>query len=354
MDFDEAIKLIKEAINNRYFPSAAIAIGQKDKIFIKKVFGYSSIYPKKIYADMNTLYDMASLTKVMATTMVAYRFIEKGLLHLHDRLSNFLTVPNDKEDITILNLLTHTSGLTAHFLLKDKCKSKDEAIDAILNSPLCNDIGSEVVYSCMGYIILGKILETIGNMKLDELSSKYVFEPLGMSNTKFCPKSDNIAATEFDTDLEVYLKGIVHDENARYLEGVSANAGLFSDIHDSAVFAQMLSNRGKINGKQFISIPMFNAGIHNYTYNMSESRGLGFSIKDTRENPAGDLFPIGSFGHTGYTGTSIFVDYVTGLYVVLLTNRVHYGRENEGIIRFRKLLHNNIVTEFYNNKGAIK
>jgi len=336
--------LVREAVKNEVFPTAAFAIGTAEGV----------LHKDWVNCNENTLYDMASVTKIMATTAVAMKFVETGRLAVHEPVSRYFAVPKDKEGITIFHLLTHTSGLPAHIMLRDMVQDPQHAVEYILNHPLENPVGKETVYSCMGFIILGKILERIGKESLDVLAAKYIFDPLGMKDTVFNPISQNvsadIAATEFGA-------GTVHDENACFLGGISGNAGLFSTILDTAKFAQMLaaaSVKGRChsglsgsssvdtNPGELFSFATMQAFIRNRTPGMSESRGLGFSIYDGRAHSLGDLFSLGSFGHNGFTGTCLFVDKETGLYVVLLTNRVFFGRENVEIINFRRRFHNYI------------
>ena len=332
-DFLPISDFVRNAVKNKVFPSAAFAIGTPEGL----------LHKDWVNSNENTLYDMASVTKIMATTAITIKFAEIGLLSVHEPISEHLTatVPKDKEDITIFHLLTHTSGLPAHIMLRDKLNDPQDAAEYILNQPLQNPVGKETVYSCMGFIILGKILERIGNGTLDYLAARHIFNPLGMTDTVFNPVSQDIAATEFGA-------GTVHDENACFLGGVSGNAGLFSTISDTAKFAQMLAmanskENGPVNDTgSLFSFAAMQTFTRNYTVNMSESRGLGFSVYDGRPHSLGDLFSLGSFGHNGFTGTSMFIDKATGLYVVLLTNRVFYGRENVQIINFRRRFHNYI------------
>ncbi|WP_040214020.1 serine hydrolase domain-containing protein [Clostridium polynesiense] len=347
--FIKTEKIFEEAQKCGVFPGGILSIGNSTEELYRNCIGYKSLYPEKDFVTEETLFDMASLTKIMSTTMVALRFIEEGLMTLGDTLELYFTnVPEDKKQITIHNLMTHTAGLSAVMPIYSTASSPEGAADSILKHPLEYVPGEKVVYSCLGYILLGKILEIIGSQDLAGLSSKYVFEPLNMKSTGYNPKSVNIASTEFLKDKNLYLKGVVHDENARYLGGISGNAGVFSNIKDMNTFAQMLSNEGGIKEKSFIGKNTFRMSIHNYTRELEEQRGLGFSLKTMKSinHPSGDLFSEGSFGHTGFTGTSLWVDKETGMYVILLTNRVHPTRDNIDIIRFRRLLHNCIITEY--------
>lgn len=192
-----------------------------------------------------------------------------------------------------------------------------------------------------------EFLEIVGNDTLDNLTNQYLYRPLGMDKTGFNPSSENTASTEKNSKTDKWLNGVVHDGNARFLGGVAGHAGLFSYAKDIEKYAVMLLNYGKHGSKQIISEASTKAMITNVTYSLGEDRSLGWTVKaarvpgtDSYSGAGGELAPPGSYGHTGFTGTSIWLDNNLGVYIVCLTNRVHYGRENTKIIRFRRLLHN--------------
>lgn len=344
--------MIENAITSGIFPSAAFAVGVKNNLLVKEALGFKSVdnngtYHNSEHADTKTLYDIASLTKVLVTTMLTITALENGKLSLHEPIGNFIiNIPDDKSDLTLLHLLTHTSGLSAHINLSSYLEHDDDPINFILSRPLIKPIGAETIYSCMGFIILQRIIENVLGDSLDVLANKYIFSKLSMKDTCFKPSSKNIAATEYDYTTKKYICGEVHDENARFLGGISGNAGLFSNIDDMVRFAVMLSNKGMNDKTPYISRAGYELLIKNYTADKSESRGLGFSVYDGKVWPAGDLFSLGSYGHTGFSGTSMFIDKESGLYVILLTNRVHLGRSNVKLFDFRRRFHNLIVSEY--------
>jgi CubicO group peptidase (beta-lactamase class C family) len=341
MNTQKIESMIQNALKDEVFPGIAIAVGQGDEVFYKNHFGYAQLFPEKRELTEHTLFDMASLSKVIGTTMVAFHAIEQGKLCLDDTLDRFFDNTYDKGNITIQNLLNHTSGIASHMPLYLMNITKEQAVDTILKQDFAYKTNTDVQYSCMGYIVLGKILEQVFGKPLDELAREYVFEPLHMKTACYCPTADDVAATEYAEDVGGYVKGVVHDENARFLGGVSGNAGVFASLDDMIAFATMLSKRGK----GYLSRRMFERAIQNDTHGMSENRGLGFALSGDVPTFAGDLFANGSYGHTGFTGTSLMVDRETGLYVILLTNRVHFGRENNKLLRFRRQLHNVILAE---------
>ncbi len=342
-DFARSLALLEAAVKDGVCPTAAVGVGERDRLLAQAVYGNACTVGETRPATLRTRYDMASLTKVLSTTMVAFRFIETGRLRLSDTLGFYFDAPEDKANITVFQLMTHTGGFLPFIPLYERVSDPDGAVDCILSAALCCPPGSQVNYSCMGYILLGKILEKIGDAPLNELARSLVFAPLGMLHTGYLPEGGDIAATEV-VDGKC-ICGVVHDENARFLGGVSGNAGVFSDLADCVTFASMLACGGKAGNRTFLSPAMLKKAVHNYTPGMDEHRGLGFHM------PApgsffGDLFPPESFGHTGFTSTSLAVDPTSGLYVVLLTNRVHPTRENNRLTRFRHLFHNCVMAEF--------
>lgn len=336
--FEQVHQLIRQGLEQGAYPAAAVAVGIGDQVMLKRAYGN---------CRDTTLFDMASVSKILSATMIAFRFLEDGLLRLYDTVGYFFpAAPADKKNITILQLMTHTGGFTPHFYLSEYASDPTDAARAILDYPLAQIPGSDPSYSCMGYILLGKILEIIGGAPLDQLAEKYVFAPLGMNHTTYRPTGD-IAPTETAPATGKPLCGIVHDENARFLNGISANAGVFSDLNDMITFTKMLALSGRLeSGAQFLSPATLKAAIQNRTpTSRGEYRGLGFNLARSPANFLGDLMSPRAFGHTGFTGTSIAVDPDTGLWVVLLTNRVCPTRANTQLVRMRSLIHNAAAAE---------
>ena len=331
--FKQVQQLIQQGLEQGAYPSAAIAVGIGSQTYLKQTYGACS---------SSTLFDMASLSKILGPTMIALRFLEEGRFRLYDTVADFFPqAPSDKKDITILQLMTHTSGIPAHFFLSDYTDDPANAAEIILNHPLAQVPVNDPIYSCMGYILLGKILEHISGMPLDQLAQQYVFKPLGMSRTGYHPTGD-CAPTEMDPETGKLLQGIVHDENARFLKGISANAGVFSDLEDMITFVKMLS----LGGESYLSPATLDAALRNRTPNSKgEFRGLGFNLAGSPKSFLGDLMSSQAYGHTGFTGTSIAIDPATGLWVVFLTNRVCPTRNNIKQARIRALVHNAAAAE---------
>ena len=348
--FNKTSECILKGIEDGVFPGAVLSVGDKNGETFRMHAGFSALYPERVEMTEDTLFDLASVTKIMSTTMVALKLIEGGELGLSDKINQYFDVPADKKDINIYNLLTHTAGMPRNARVEEMAKSPEEIVDAILSLEF-TPILSEAAYTCLGYIVLGKICELIKGSDLASLANEMVFKPLGLKNTMYNPIAAkyNVATTEFKIKYNQYIHGIVHDEKARFLNGIAGNAGLFSNIEDCSIFAAMLANKGVAGGKEFINKDLFNESIKNHTGHLSEaseSRGFGFVIKDNKPSPAGDIFPIGSYGHTGFSGTSIWVDIDTSQYIVLLSNRIHPTRENMKIQEFRTQLHTICAKEY--------
>jgi len=329
--------LLNFGVKDGVYPGAAISIGNRDGELYRAVYGSRQLLPEVLPLEEDTLFDLASLTKIVSTTMVALKLIDGGKLHLDDRIGKFFDCPLDKKSLTIFDLMTHAGGLPAHVRLDHVAKSPNEVYDYILGLDLLAPAGKEVAYSCLGYILLGKICEQVGGKTLDKLAHEWVFAPLGLENTLYNPtikKPYTYAVTEKDADGN-WLSGVVHDENARYMGGVSGNAGIFSNIEEAGKLARMFANKAV----GILSEDLFDHAVQNHTPNCGEARGLGFAVKGDFLVSCGKHFARGSYGHTGYTGTSMWIDPTNGLYIVFLTNRVHPTRENNKHLAFRREVH---------------
>ncbi len=335
------VSLLEEGVNNGCFPGGVAAVGCGDQLLAVGCAGTLSMDGPAV--NLDTRYDMASVSKVMGPTMIAFQFIQSGKIALYDTIGHFIPdAPEDKKDITIFQLMTHTAGFNPSFLLEKLCETPADVLKVLMEQPLDYAPGGGPAYSCMGYITMTKILEKVGGKPLDELAQELVFGPLGMANTGYCPVPGNIAATEISPETGKAWVGIVHDENARFQNGVSGNAGVFSNIHDMISFCTMLA----CGGKDYLTSAMLQKAIRNYTPGKDVHRGLGFHLAGTECNYLGDLMPDCSFGHTGFTGTSFGVDPTTGYYVILLTNRVHPTRDNLKQAQFRRRFHNAMYAQF--------
>ena len=328
--------MLKEGKETGCFPAAAAAVGVRDKVLAQAFIGEAPL-PGDAPVDAHTRWDMASLSKVLGTTMVALKAIEEGTLSLEDTVKDFFPdAPEDKRDITVFMLMTHTGGFNPSFRLDKLLSSPEDAVNCILRYPLDEKPGVRPVYSCMGYILLAKMLEKRFEKPLNELARERVFQPLGMTETGYCPPARaQCAATEIDPDTGRPIIGVVHDENARFLRGISGNAGVFMPLCDGVRFAGMLSRMGG----GFLKKETLERAIRNYTPGQESHRGLGFQIAGSPDCFFSAGVPDRCFGHTGFTGTSLLVEPETGYWVLLLSNRVYPTRDSQALFPFRRRLH---------------
>ncbi len=332
--------VLTQAIELGAFPSASLLVGKGPKVLFRRAYG--RLYPGGDMTTEQTRYDIASLTKPLVVGMLTLRAMESGKICLWDKLGTFIDAPADKRDITIRQLLTHTAGFPTGLHLWEMSDHPEDSTELLLRTPLLAPPGARMQYCCAGYILLAQLLECLYNLSLPELAMQEVFWPLKMTKTSFCPTGDNIAATE-ETAPGEYLRGIVHDENARFLGGAAGNAGVFSTMDDLALFMQMLAAEGALpDGSRYLSPATVRLAMRSLTPGFPQARSLGFYLPYYDDGYTADLFPPETVGHTGFTGTSLTLDPVSGLYIVLLTNRICPSRQNTSIYRIRRLIHNSV------------
>jgi beta-N-acetylhexosaminidase len=362
MDAGDAAKLqpafdvIEKAIADKAFPGATLAVGYRGNVSVH-AFGKLSYEAKAAAVNPNTIYDIASLTKVVVTTTLAEKLAEGDFsvpLDLDAPVARYLPEwasgpnPEWRRKVTVRHLLTHTSGLPAFKEYWRTLKGKQDTLGRIFAEPLEYEPGTKEVYSDLGIILMAEIIERLTGRTLDDLAKSYVFSPLGMKDTMFRPPKKlwpQIAPTEIDDQLRHRLvQGEVHDENAFTIGGVSGHAGLFSTVPDLAAFCQMLLNGGVYAHQRIVR----RATMAQFTTPQQLSGGtrtLGWAVP-TEGGSSGHYFSAHSFGHTGFTGTSIWIDPDRQLFVVLLTNRVHPTRENTKIQQVRPALHDAVMQAF--------
>ena len=322
---------IEQAVKDGLIPGAVLLVGHDGKIVYRKAYGDRALIPKREPMTVDTIFDAASLTKVIATTSSVMKLFEQGKVRLNDPVTKYLPeFQGGHSDITIRNLMTHFSGLRPDLDLEPAWSGYDTGIHRALIDKPAGPPGVRFVYSDINFILTGEIVHRLSGETLSDFARENIFEPLGMRETMFQPPAalrPRIAPTELDKATGQPLRGVVHDDTSRYMGGVAGHAGLFTTADDLAKFAQMLLDRGQANGAQLFS-PLT---IEKFTTPQSPAdqpilRGLGWDIDSPYSSNRGDLFPIGSFGHTGFTGTSIWIDPVSRSYVILLANSVHPHR----------------------------
>lgn len=339
--------LLDTAVSEGAFPCYAAAVGRGDELFFRAIGGNRACFPEPLPLTEDTLFDMASLSKLMGTSMAALRLIDKGILHLNDKVRDFFENCYGKEDITIFQLMTHTSGISSFFHMWKMNIDPRDAARVILERPLSAPTGSTVIYSCMGYILLGRILEKICGESLDKIVKREVLEPLGMTDTCYCPAEGRICVfTEKKQDSDGYICGHVHDENAYSIGGVSGNAGLFSTLDDCIKFASLLSR----DAEGFLEKSTFDLAVTDHTEGISDSaRGLGFHMFREKVYPGGINMSRGSYGHSGFTGTYLYVDRESKVYCILLSNRVHFGRDTEEFFAHKQKFFDTVFADIRKN-----
>ncbi|MBS4177957.1 serine hydrolase domain-containing protein [Lederbergia citrea] len=345
---NKVLDFLKKEIDMGNIPGAAIYVSYQGKAVMEKSIGYRTLHPEKGPMKNDTIFDLASLTKIVTTTMAALQLLDKGAIRLDDKVSHFLPkfAVDGKSGVTFKHLLTHTSGLSAHRPFYEDALQTDQIIERICAEKLEAPLGEKVIYSDLGFILLARLIEMITNQPFDQYVFQEILDPLTMNETGFNLTLDQnrFAATAFSEKIGDYKYGIVHDDNAESMGGVSGHAGLFSTLQDLAKFTLMIENGGSFNGKRIVSSAALQLSKKNFTTFDSEGRGLGWQIKSPGLS-CGDLFSENSYGHTGYTGTSIWFDPDIQLHVILLTNRVH-AKNTEAILRLRPRLHNLIRSHF--------
>lgn len=347
---EQVLRLLEKEINLNHLPGAVVQVMHQDKVILRETVGARFVYTEeKKPMTLDTVFDLASLTKVLATLPAILYLMDNGEIRLDDSVAHFLPSfgIDGKEEIKIRHLLTHTSGLPSHRPYYKEGLDKAAVLHAINQEPLAAPINSCVSYTDLGFMLLYYLMEKVTGQPFHEFVEEKFYEPLGMTETGFCPSfsKERYAATEYNEVLHDYKCGIVHDENAASMGGVSGHAGLFSTVGDLTRFAQLVENDGVYHGKRFLSAAGLRLARSHFTGYSEESRGLGWMRKSPTHASCGDYFSEESYGHTGFTGTSIWFDPTIDLNVILLTNRVHYGRHPH-IIRLRPRLHNIIRSYF--------
>lgn len=319
---------IEQAIHEKRIPGAVLLVGHKGVVVYRKAYGRRAEVPAFEPMTVDTIFDCASLTKVVATTSGLMKLLEEGKLRLNSRVTDYLPeFQGGKSDITIRNLMTHFSGLRPDLDLEPAWSGYETGIQRALIDKPAGPPGVRFVYSDINFILLGEIVHRLSGDMLPDYVHKIAFSPLGMHDTMFQPPASlrpRIAPTEMLDKEHVLLRGVVHDPTARDMGGIAGHAGLFSTADDLSRFCQMLLDKGTWQGSRIFS-PLT---IEKFTTPQSPPdqpilRGLGWDIDSPYSGERGDLFPIGSYGHTGFTGTSLWMDQRSNTYVILLTNSVH-------------------------------
>jgi uncharacterized protein YbbC (DUF1343 family)/CubicO group peptidase (beta-lactamase class C family) len=328
--------VVNEAIAAKQTPGAVVMVGRGNDVAYQQAFGNRSTEPRVEPMTLDTIFDLASLTKVVATTTSVMMLVEEGRIRLTDRVAVY--IPGferyGKGEITVRHLLTHVSGIRPDLDMSMEFASYDEAIARAIEEIPISAPGERLVYSDINFFLLGEIVHRVSGKTLDEFCRTRIFEPLGMRDTMFTPPAalvPRIAPTEKCTQYGwpcdqpggAMLRGVVHDPTARRMLGVAGHAGLFSTASDLSIFCRMLIDGGRSGAVRILS-PMTVAKMASpIPLPGGQARGLGWDMDSTYSSNRGELLPLGSFGHTGFTGTSLWIDPLTKTWIVFLSNRVH-------------------------------
>ncbi len=316
--------VINDSIQNHEIPGAVLLVGHNGRVIYRKAYGQRSLEPARSAMTVETIFDIASLTKVVATNTAIMQLVDQGKVRLNDPVVKYIPEfgQNGKADITVRDLMTHYSGLEPDFDLNPPWTGRNAAYSLAFSSTPIAPPETRFIYSDINFIVLGIIVERVSGIALDSYCGQNIFAPLGMAHTRFRPPADwlpQIAPTEYDEHGQM-LHGVVHDPRARRMGGVAGHAGLFSTADDLAKFAQALLDGGgpvlSPSAVQKMTSPQQPA-------NASTLRGLGWDIDSPLSSNRGEFLPVGSFGHTGFTGTSMWIDPSSSTYIILLANAVH-------------------------------
>ncbi|HVV43831.1 MAG TPA: serine hydrolase domain-containing protein, partial [Bryobacteraceae bacterium] len=319
-DLDAAIN---QAVREDKIPGAVVLVGHNRQVVYRKAYGYRALLPAKEPMTADTIFDIASLTKIVATTSAMMKLFEEGRIRIDDPVTTYLPeFQGGRSAITIRDLMTHFSGLRPDLDLDPPWSGYETGIRRALADKPAGPPEQKFVYSDINFILLGEIVHRLSGLPENEYVKQILFDPLGMKDTTYLPSPalrPRIAPTEMQKDGTI-LRGVVHDPTSRYMGGVAGHAGVFSTADDLGKFCQMI-----LDGGDGLFSP---ATIRKFTSpataaNQSVVRGLGWDIQSPYSGVRGELFPEGSFGHSGFTGTSIWIDPYSRTYVVLLANSVH-------------------------------
>jgi len=323
---------IQAAVNAGEIPGAVCIVGKPGRILHRAAYGSRALVPTKEAMTVDTIFDIASLSKVVATTSAMMKLFEDGKIRLSDPVTRYLpTFQGGNSAITVRQLLTHFSGLRPDLDLEPAWSGYELGITKALTDKPTSQPGEKFVYSDINFILLGEMVHQITGQPLNQYVKTLVFDPLGMRDSMYNPSASlqpRIAPTELDPATGLPFRGVVHDETTRFMGGVAGHAGVFSTASDLAIFAEMILRKGAFRDQQLFT----QAALQKFTEANTPAgqptlRGLGWDIDSAYSSNRGELFPIGtSFGHTGFTGTSMWMDPASQTYVILLTNSVHPRR----------------------------
>jgi uncharacterized protein YbbC (DUF1343 family)/CubicO group peptidase (beta-lactamase class C family) len=342
-DFSSIDQIVSHAVDEQQLPGAVVVVGHDGHVVFRRAYGMRSLEPTQETMATDTIFDMASLTKPLTTALAIMQLYEQGNLGLNDPVAKYLPEfgANGKQDITIRHLLTHYSGLPPDLPLGEPWTGKDKGYQLAFGIAPLRPPGEQFLYSDINFIVLGALVEKLSGLTLDEYTKRHIMDPLGLAHTQFLPLASwipHIAPTEYEHDPissgvpasrtfpgDTMLRGVVHDPTSRRMGGVAGHAGLFSTADDLAIYAQSLLDRlaGRPSKFPLSRIVLQKMTAPEQPATGTALRGFGWDIDSPYSSNRGTLFPVGSFGHTGFTGTSLWIDPTSDSYVIVLANSVH-------------------------------
>jgi uncharacterized protein YbbC (DUF1343 family)/CubicO group peptidase (beta-lactamase class C family) len=333
------------SIERKDAPGAVVVVGRRGRIVYRKAFGDRAVLPRREPMTLDTIFDLASLTKIVATATSIMMLVERGKVSLADPVSLYIPefAANGKERITVEQVMTHRAGLPPDNEIADYVGVSIKPLEEIYKLQPSYEPGSRFVYSDVGFIVAAEIVRRVSGKPIDQFAAENIFRPLGMKDTRYLPiergpegasdqssklksqssnySTERIAPTEMREGR--WMRGEVHDPRSYEMGGVAGHAGLFSTADDLAIFCQMILNKGAYNGARLLAPYTVERMMSAHSLPTSQMRGIGWDVNTSFSSNRGDIFPVGTFGHTGFTGTSLWLDPASETFVILLTNRVH-------------------------------
>jgi len=345
---DSLKNFLQTSISDSAFPGCAISVGYRNHLILNEAFGRFTYDPQSTPDQPNSIFDLASVTKVVVTTTIAMILYDQGRLNLDWPVQYVIPefMGEGREQVTIRNLLTHTSGLPGWVKFYETMQGKERIVQEICQTALIYQPGTKSIYSDLGMILMQKILETIAQKPLNLLFEEYVASPLGMGQTFYNPEPkylNEIVPTEISEFHHKLVHGFVHDENTFVMGGVSGHAGLFSTAEDLALFCQMYLNGGIYKFKRILQPETIKLFTSRQNLVEGSTRAIGWDTRSEEHSMAGKYMSMQAFGHSGFTGTTVWIDPANDVFVVLLTNRVYPTRENQSIRRVRPQVHDYVM-----------
>lgn len=333
--------ILNDAVQSGLIPGAVLIIGHHGQVVYRQAYGSRALIPRREPMTIDTVFDVASLTKVVATTPSVMKLLEEGKLRIDDPVTKYLPeFQGGKSAITIRLLMTHFSGLPPDLSLTPRWSGYQTGIEKALTITPIAPPGARFIYSDINFLLMGEIVRRVSGQALPQFAHDHIFAPLGMNDSQFQPPASlrgRIAPTEIDADTGQPFRGVVHDPTSRFMGGVAGNAGLFTTADDLAKYAEMMLGMGQRQGVRIFE-PMT---VKKFTEPASPAdqpilRALGWDMDSPYSSNRGELYPVGSYGHTGYTGTEMWLDQTTNSFVILLTNVVHpHGIKSLSSLRSR-------------------